>query len=370
MRVALVHDWLVSCGGAERVLEALIELYPKADIFTSVVDRNKISDKISSCNIIPSFLQKIPNASKIYKSLLPLMPIAFEQFDFSEYDLVISSSHACAKGVITPPETLHICYCHTPMRYAWDMYNEYLRIENVGPIKRLFIAPVMNYLRIWDRASAARVEYFIANSRHVAERIRKFYGRESSIIYPPIDIANFTPSGSVDDYYLTVARLVPQKRVDIIIQAFNKSGKHLKIVGTGRDAENLKAQAKDNIEFLGYVKDADLNAVMAKCKAFVFASYEDFGIVPVEAQAAGRPVIVYSGGGAKESVILGKTGLVFDDQTSDSLNDSVERFETMYFDSKDCVDNAKQYDKECFKSKVFEFVTAKLSEYKAGRAHS
>ena len=251
MRVALVHDWLVSYGGAEKVLEVLHELYPEAPVYTSVYDSSKFSGSLlGNLNVKTSFIQHLPFAKKGYRNYLPLMPMAFEKFDLSSYDIVISSSHACAKGVITPSSACHICYCHTPMRYIWDMYNEYLNSEEIGLIKRLFIPIVAKYLRLWDVNSSKRVNYFIANSNFVAKRIEKYYHRESTVINPPVETEKFTISEKTENYYLVVSRLVPQKKTDIIIKAFNELGFRLKIIGEGRHMKVLKKIAKNNIEFL------------------------------------------------------------------------------------------------------------------------
>ncbi|MCX5749224.1 MAG: glycosyltransferase [Candidatus Saganbacteria bacterium] len=360
MKVALVHDWLTGMGGAERVLEDLCGIFPEAPVYTSVCDKDRLSDTLRKKDIRTSFIQKLPFAKQRYRDYLPLMPFAFESFDLKGYDLVISSSHACAKGVMTGPNTCHICYCYTPMRYAWDMYHEYLRFEKVRGLKRLLAPLAMLYLRTWDRISSKRADHFIAISDFVAGRIKKYYGRESTVIYPPIDASKFKPAAGTGGYYLAVSRLVPQKRTDIVIEAFNKLGYPLKVIGTGRDMADLKAIAGPSVEMLGFVSDPELAEYLSGCKALVFASHEDFGIVPLEAQASGRPAIVYGKGGAGETIIPGKTGIIFEEQTPGSIIDAVKKFEKMSFDSAAIRKHAEDYDKEIFKRKIIEFVEEKM----------
>lgn len=363
MKVAIIHDWLVSYGGAERCLEVFHELFPQAPIFASVYDPEKLPKTLSRLNIKTSFIQKLPRSKSTYRYYLPLMPIAFESFDLKKYDLILSSSHACAKGVKTSKNTCHICYCYTPMRYAWDMFDEYMKIERVGPLRRLAISFIMLFIRRWDWKNAKNVNYFIAISNFVADRIKKYYQRDSIVINPPVETKKFTPSNEVGEYYFVVSRLVPQKRVDIIIEAFNQLGLPLKIAGIGRDLNNLQKMAKSNIEFLGYQPDAVIADYMAKCKAFVFASKEDFGITPLEAQSAGRPVIVYNGGGAKETLIPGKTGILFDEQAPQSIIEAVNKFGNMNFDSKEIREFALKFDREVFKKKIADYIQEKYSEY-------
>lgn len=360
MRTAIIHDWLVSSGGAERVLEALCEIFPEAPVFTSVCDRNKLPASLNNRDIRTSFIQKFPFSVKMYREYLPLMPMAFESFDLRGFDLIISSSHACAKGVRKPKGALHICYCHTPMRYAWDMYDEYLKIENVRGLKKAAVGFLMPFIRRWDRRNSDRVDHFIANSRFVAKRIKMFYDRESTVINPPVDTKKFRNMGTAGDTYLAVSRLVPQKRTDIVIEAFNRSGRPLKVIGTGRDEAGLKKMAGDNIIFMGFVSDGELARCLSTSRALVFASYEDFGLVPLEAQAAGCPAIVYGKGGASESIIPGKTGIIFEEQSVDCLLDAVNRFESMKFDRALIKEHAALFDKDAFKSKMIELIEEKM----------
>lgn len=359
MKVAIVHDWMVSLGGGERVVEALHELFPEAPVFTAVYNPGRLPEEFKSMNIIPSFMQKIPLARKKHQMFLPLMPYAFESFDLSGYELVISSSSSCAKGVITGVDTIHICYCHTPMRYAWDFYHEY--VKDKSSISRLLIGWMMNRIRLWDRVSADRVDYFIANSNNVAKRIKKHYKRNSEVIYPPVDTSKYLPSGHRGDYYLMVSRLVPYKRVDLAVEVFNVLGLPLKIIGEGTELGKLKKLAGPNIELLGNLSDKEVGEYYANCKAFIFPGEEDFGITPLEAQAAGKPVIAYGKGGALETVIDGKTGLLFSEQTADSLIAKVNEMETSFTADENFIErHAESFSKEIFKSRIAQFIEDKL----------
>ncbi len=366
MKVAIAFDWLNIYGGAEKTLEVFLELYPDADIYTSIYDQTKLPNHLKNLNVKTSFIQKLPFGRSKYRNYLPLMPMAFEQFDLRSYDLVISNSHAFAKGVITGPQTLHVCYCFTPMRWAWDMYHDYLENEEIKGLKKIFLTPLINYLRLWDVTSSNRVDHFIAISGHIAGRIKKFYNRDSSVIYPPVETKKFEGDDISQDYYLVVSRLVSQKRVDIIVEAFNELKLPLIIIGKGRDLDKLKAMAKSNIKFLGYQKDEVVAEYMKKCKAFVFASYEDFGIAPIEANAAGKPAIVYGAGGALETIVADGTGVFFDKQEKDSVVSAVKRFETMTFDSKKIIVHAKKFDREMFKKNVKEFIDARCIDFFRG----
>jgi len=353
MRVALVHDYLNQYGGAERVLEAMHDLFPDAPIFTSIFDPEVMPPSYRRMNIRTSFMQRLPGVMSRHQSYLPFYPLVFENFDLSGFDVVISNSSAWAKSVITDPETVHICYCLTPMRWAWR-YHDYVNRERLGPLARIALPPVMNYLRMWDVAAANRVDSFVAISRAVADRIKKFYRRDASIIYPPVDTEAFRPVGTVDDFFLVASRLIPYKRVDLVVDAFNRLGLPLKIVGDGRDRADLQASARDNIEFLGRVSDADLSDLYGRCRAFIFPGEEDFGIAPVEAQACGRPVIAFAAGGALDTVMDGTTGRYFFEQTSDALMDAVRRFEMQSWDSSLIRCNAERFSLNTFRS---EFTT-------------
>ncbi|MCL1939364.1 MAG: glycosyltransferase [Desulfovibrionaceae bacterium] len=328
MRVALIHYWLVTMRGGENVLEALLDLFPQADIFTHAYAPEAVSAKIRAARVNTTFIQKLPLATKAYQKYLPLMPLALEQLDLRGYDLVISSESGPAKGVLTSADTLHLCYCHTPMRYLWDMYQDYLAAS--GPITRGALRFFSHRLRLWDAASAQRVDYFAANSRNVARRIAKHYRREAEIIHPPVDVDFFSPQDGAfpepEDYYLYVGQLVGYKRVDVAVDACTRLGKKLVVIGDGPERKRLEQAAGPGVTFLGNQKKDLLRRYMQRCKALLFPGEEDFGIVPLEAMASGRPVIAYGKGGALETVIPGKTGLLFQEQNVSSLCNALEEF--------------------------------------------
>lgn len=341
MKVAIVHDWLNQSGGGERVLMAIHQLFPSAPVFPIVYDPERAPAEMRGWDIRPSFLQRIPFARRKHQPFLPLMPLAVEQLDLSEFDLVISTSSACAKGAIPRPGAVHVCYCHTPCRYIWDHYHEYTR----GLPFRSLIAPIAHWLRIWDQLSAARVDSFVANSQWVAARIRSYYRREAEVIHPPVDLERFQPDGrDADDFYLVVSRLVPYKRVDLAVEAAAQLGRRLVVVGDGPQRRKLEKAAGRTVEFLGRRTDEEIARLYARCRAFIFPGCEDFGIAPVEAQAAGRPVIAFGRGGALETVVDGKTGIFFADQTVESLVEAVRRFERMDFEPSVCRSNAERFD--------------------------
>jgi glycosyltransferase involved in cell wall biosynthesis len=358
MRIALVHDWLTNLAGSERVLISLHELFPDAPIYTSVYCPERFPD-LAEADVRTSFLQKVPWAKTRHQAFPLLRTVAFERFDLSEYDLVISSSHAEAKGVITRPETLHICYCYTPVRYYWSGYHHYLenpRFGALNPIVKTIMPYMTNYLRVWDRCAADRVDLFVAISRHVARRIKKYYRRDADVIYPPVNTAWLKPSPTVDDYFLMVGRLIPYKRADIVVEAFNRLGLPLKIVGTGSEMEQLREMAGPNIEFLGRAPDRELGELYSRCLALLFPQEEDFGIVPLEAMAAGRPVIAYGGGGALETVVEGKTGVFFDRQDAQSVVEAVRGFDPGRFEPERAREQALKFDVDLFKGNVQRFV--------------
>ena len=363
LNIALVHDYLNQYGGAERVLEALHALYPHAPVYTSFYAPKIMPAHFRRWNIHTSFMRNLPNVAKWHQLYMPLYPTAFEQFDLSSYDVVLSSSSAFAKGVITQPETLHVCYCHSPMRFAWN-YHDYIGGESVPHRAHLLLAFVLNYVRLWDEVSANRVDTYIANSRVVASRIRKRYNRLATIINPPVDTRQYSPAkgGAHGDYFLMVSRLIPYKRIDLAVDAFNSLGLPLKIVGTGRQATKLQARAGTGIEFLGAVPEAELKKLYAHCKAFIFPGQEDFGIAPLEAQASGRPVIAYGAGGALETVRPGITGEFFTEQTAQALADTVHSFDAEKYDPAEIRRHAEQFDIEVFKRKIAEFIKDKLEE--------
>ncbi len=360
MKIALVHDWLVNFAGAERALEAIYELFP-ADIYTLLKDEDALKGTLfERANIFTSFIQSFPKAKTKYRNYLPFFPFAIEQFDLSGYDIVISSSHAVAKGVLTNSNQVHICYCYTPIRYAWDLYYQYLKEANLERGIKGFLAKiVLHYIRIWDQTTANRVDHFIAISNYIARRIKKIYGKDSKVIYPPVDTESFELFTKKEDFYLTVSRMVPYKKVDIIVEAFKSMpDKKLVVIGDGPDFEKIKKIASNskNIELLGYQKSPVVREYMQKAKAFIFAADEDFGIVPVEAQSCGTPVIAYAKGGSLETVLENKTGVFFYEQTKASLIDALKRFEKIEFDPYLIRQNALRFSKERFKKEFKDFV--------------
>ncbi len=363
MRVALVHDYLNQYGGAERVLEAFCEIWPDAPIFTLIYNKRRTGYAFESRRIRTSFLQKIPLVKSHHRPFLMLMPLAIESFDLSKYDLVISDSASFAKGVITKPKTLHICYCHTPTRYAWDDSHRYIKEFGYPSLVKKVIPLFMNYLRVWDSAAAERPDKFIANSQFVASRIKKYYHQEAAVIYPPVKSEIFRNWPRPEDFFLIVARCLPYKRIDIAIKAFNQLGLPLKIVGDGPELPRLKKLAGPNIEFLGLVPHDKLPALYARCQAFIFPQEEDFGIVALEAMASGRPVIAYRSGGVLEIVKEGVSGIFFEEQSADSLIFALKKFKPEDFDSQKIRGEAIKFDKEVFKEKIRNFVQESWEEH-------
>jgi glycosyltransferase involved in cell wall biosynthesis len=361
MRVALIHDWLNGMRGGEKVLEVLCELYPQADIYTLLYEPDKISDTIRKHRVHTSFIQQLPLAKKYYRHYLPLFPVAVEQFDLREYELVISSSHCVAKGVLTEPGTPHICYCHTPMRYAWEQYQEYFQPERLGFFKRWFIPLAISRLRVWDVVTAQRVDAFIANSAHVAKRIKNYYNREAIVVHPPVEAEKFKIVSSPEDYYFTLSALVPYKRIDRAIEAFNSLKKKLIIVGDGPEYRRLRKTAGKNITFIRVCEQAKLRDLYANCRAFVFPGEEDFGITPLEAMASGRPVIAYGKGGVLESVVEGKTGVFFREPTAASFVQAVARAETIAWNAEEIRARAMGFDRPRFKAKLAQTLEHYLS---------
>ncbi|HTI18896.1 MAG TPA: glycosyltransferase family 4 protein [Trinickia sp.] len=360
-RVAVVHDWLVTYAGAERVLEQILYLYPEADLF-SVCDflpedqRSFLGGRTAQT----SFIQRLPFARRRYRAYLPLMPLAIEQLDLSGYDLVISSSHAVAKGALTGPNQWHVSYVHSPIRYAWDLQHQYLREASLlrGP-KSLAARAMLHYMRLWDVRTAHGVDQFVANSNFIARRISKIYGRVVPVVYPPVDTERFGLCEQKGDYYVTAARLVPYKRVPLIAEAFRCLDRRLLVIGDGPDRSLLERAAKgvSNIEVLGRQPDAKVVELMQRSRAFVFAAEEDFGIVMVEAQACGTPVIAYGSGGAGEIVQDGLTGTLFAEQTVDSIVDAVRRFEAgPAMDPRACRENAERFSIEMFRKNMTELL--------------
>lgn len=352
MRVALVHDYLTQFGGAERVLKSLCEVFPKAHIYTLIYDERLVKEKFPNRKIFSSFLQKVPLAKKFHRNFLILMPYAIEQFDLSRYDLVISDSASYAKGVITLPEAKHICYCHTPTRYAWDDSHKYIKDFPFPSFMKKFIPYVMTYIRTWDFQASQRPDIYIANSSFVAKRIKKYYKQDAIVIHPPVNMEIQEALSDSKDYFLMVGRLLSYKRFDLAVSAFSKARLPLKIIGDGPERKKLQKIAGPNIEFLGALEDDNMKKYYQGAKALIFPQEEDFGIVPLEAMSFGKPVIAYKAGGALETVIDGSTGIFFDTQSEDSLLDAVERFNLMVFDRKIIQDHAKNFSEEIFKEKI------------------
>lgn len=350
MKVAIVHDDLVQWGGAERVLLAISETFPKAPIYTSVIDQNNLTIKqnFGSKKIITSFMQKIPGWRAMYKALLPIYPLAFEQFDFSQFDLVISQTTRFAKSIITKPETTHICYCHTPARFLWNFSSE--KVPQ-------FLRPYLSFLRIYDQISSQRVDLFLAGSENAKKRIKKVYRMDSKVLYPFVDIDRFKNIESFNGgYFLIISRLNSYKKIDIAVEAFNKLGLTLKVVGRGPKFNELVKKSKKNIEFLGAVSETALVSLLSGCKALVITAEEDFGLTSLEAQALGKPVIAYKEGGTLETVTE-KTGLFFAEQTGESLVNCLLKFDKMDFKAQDAIENAKNFSKAKFQKRLLELVS-------------
>jgi glycosyltransferase involved in cell wall biosynthesis len=360
MKVALVHDWLNQLGGAEDVLGVLAELHPDAPLFTSLYWPEKMPSHWAEWNVQTSFIDRLPWARRRQQLYLPFYPAAFEQFDFSDFELVISNKSGFCHGIITGPETLHICYCLTPTRYVWR-YHQYAEQENLSRPVRFLLQPFLTNLRQWDRLAADRVDHFVAISEEVRRRIAKIYRRPSTIIYPPVDTDRFEPTSQIDDYYLFVGRLVPYRRIDLLIEAFNQMGKALYIAGSGRDRARLEAIAGPTVTFLGYVPDGSLPDLLARAKAFVFPGEEDFGIAPLQAMASGRPVIAYAAGGALETVVAG-AGQLFAEQSVAAIIKAVESFDVEAVSPAFIRMHAERFDVRVFKRKMTDFIDQKLEE--------
>jgi glycosyltransferase involved in cell wall biosynthesis len=366
MRIAIVHDYLNQFGGAERVIAALHELYPEAPIYTSICDLRRLPAVFQRMDIRTSFMQRLPLVNFLFKYYFMLYPIAFERFDLSEYDVIISSSSAYAKGIKTRPGQLHICYCYTPARFIWR-YEDYVSREKIAPLFKRFLPFLLEPLKKWDLYNNRTIDYFIAISGAVAGRIERIYGRESVIIYPPVETAYFRPSSTDGDYYLIVSRLNAYKRLDLAVAAFNELDLPLRIVGDGPARQQLTRQARPNIEFLGRRPDEEIKRLLSECRALIFPGEEDFGIVPLEAMASGRPVIALRAGGAVETVIDGETGIFFDEPSARALVNAVNRFKFMVFSKEKLRQRALKFDKKVFQDKLGRFVREKYEEKSRGK---
>lgn len=370
--IALMHEWFTNLAGSEKVVEQFCMLYPKADLFAVYADPEfvNITDFLRSRKLQTTFIKNLPRAKKSFRSYLPLMPLAVEQLDMSPYQLVISSNHAVAKGILTGPDQLHISYVHSPIRYAWDLQHQYLRESGLETGLKGWIAKwMLHKMRIWDTRTANGVDHFVANSHFVARRIKKMYGRTADVIYPPVDIASFIQVDEKEDFYLTASRLVPYKKMDLIVEAFSTMpDKRLLVIGAGPDMEKIKAKAGPNVEMMGYQSFSVLKSSMQKARAFVFAAEEDFGITPVEAQACGTPVIAFGKGGSLETVIAhgeNPTGVFFDEQTVTSLSNAVRDFEAKQdkFLPENCRRNAERFSVERFNREFSEYVERRWADF-------
>ncbi|MFS2122307.1 glycosyltransferase [Pseudomonas sp. Pseusp97] len=364
MKTAILHYWWLSNRGGEAVCSAIAELYPDADIFIHVYDEQVMRRALPSTfrgKIITTFISKLPKAQKHYQKYLPLMPLALEQLNLTDYDLIISSESGPAKGVITRPDAVHVCYCHSPMRYVWDMYYDYL--SSAGRLIRILFPLIAHWLRVWDRLSADRVDHFIANSSFVASRIKKFYRRESEVIYPPVNVTDFDPKQIRGDFYLCLGQLVSYKRADLAVEAFNKLGLPLVVVGEGELFEQLKRTASENITLMGRQHFSVIQDLLQRCRGLIFPGLEDFGIVPVEAMAAGAPVIAYGKGGALDTVVHGKTGILFHEQSVDALIEAVGRLESgeFVFSPTDMHRHALGFEKSVFQQRIQAFINNALA---------
>ncbi|AKT92199.1 glycosyltransferase family 4 protein [Campylobacter gracilis] len=371
MKKALIHDWFSTYAGAEKCVESFTDIWDDFEIyslidFLSDADRNKI---LKGKRAHTSFIQKLPFAKDKYRNYLPLFPLAIEQFDLSGYDVVLSSSHAVAKGVLTHSNQLHIAYVHTPIRYAWDLYYQYLRESGLDRgLKGMLAKYFLHKIRLWDASTANRVDHYVANSRYIARRIKKTYGKPSDVIYPPVDVDKFTLREAKEDFYLTASRMVPYKKIDLIVEAFSQTDKKLLVIGDGPDMAKIKSKAGKNVELLGFTDDETMADLMGRAKAFVFAAEEDFGITPVEAQACGTPVICFGRGGARETVLDGESGLYFMEQNTKELLAAVAKFEQNYdkFEPVKIRENSLKFSRARFEAEIKSYVEKKYEEFKDG----
>jgi glycosyltransferase involved in cell wall biosynthesis len=354
VQLALVHDWLNQIGGAEDVLETLVEMFPSVPIYTSMYWPEKMNPAYREWDIRTTWMDRLPGIYRHHQPYLPLYPLAFAGLDLSGYDLVLSNKSGFCHGVRTG-DTTHVCYCLAPTRYVWD-FDAYAAREALSPMAKATLRPLVALLRRWDYRAAQRVDHFIAISREIQARIQRYYDRDSTVIHPPVDTSRFEPATAHDDYYLIVSRLIPYKRIDLAVRAFNQLDLPLVIAGDGRDREALKALAGPTVTFLGYVPDEDLPDLFARCKATILPGVEDFAITPVQAQAAGRPVIAYGAGGALDTVIEGETGIFFSEMTPEALAETVLEFDPDGVDPQACVRNAERFDASVFKKQLSEFI--------------
>ena len=371
MKKALIHDWFSTYAGAEKCVESFTNIWDDFEIYSLIdflkgADRDKI---LKGKHAHTSFIQKLPFAKDKYRNYLPLFPLAIEQFDLSGYDVVLSSSHAVAKGVLTHSNQLHIAYVHTPIRYAWDLYHQYLRESGLDcGLKGVLAKYFLHKIRLWDASTANRVDHYVANSRYIARRIKKTYGKPSDVIYPPVDVDKFTLREAKEEFYLTASRMVPYKKIDLIVEAFSQTDKKLLVIGDGPDMAKIKSKAGKNVELLGFASDETMADLMGRAKAFIFAAEEDFGITPVEAQACGTPVICFGRGGARETVRDGESGLHFMEQNAKELLAAVAKFEQNYdkFEPAKIRENSLKFSRARFEAEIKSYVEKKYEEFKDG----
>lgn len=362
IKTAIVHDWLTTYGGGERVVEVFARLFPDAPLYTTIYDKKSLGHLFPPERVRTSYMQKIPGVTRHYKKMLRLMPRAFEEFDLSGYDLVLSSSSSCAKGVLTGANCTHISYIHSPMRYAWDLYPEYL--SQASPLVRWGMRRQMPGIRQWDALTGNRVDEFLANSREVAARIEKVYRRKAAVLHPPIETDFYTPSpaGRGGDYYLVLSRFIPYKRIDLAIKACNRLGRKLVIIGSGPQEKELRKLAGPTVTFTGFISNEDVLEYYRNCRAFLFPGFEDFGMTPVEAQACGRPIVAFGEGGALDSVLPGKTGVFFPRQTVESLMEGMEELESRSWDGESIRRHAERFSASSFEDKLMKFIDITLKE--------
>ncbi len=369
MKIAIIHDWFNEVGGAEKCVESFVHLYPQADIFSLIdfLPRQERTKILAGAYAKTSFIQKLPFVKSKYRQYLPLFPFAIEQFDLSNYDVILSSSHAVAKGVLSHASQLHICYCYTPMRYAWDLYFPYLEETGLNKgLKGWFAKYFLHKIRLWDTQTAQRVDHFIAISHYISKRIKKTYGKDSTVIYPPVDVEAFEVCYQKEDFYLTASRMVPYKKIDLIVEAFRSMpDKKLIVIGDGPDFAKIQAKASQNVVLMGYQSFDILKAYMQKAKAFVFAAEEDFGITPIEAGACGTPAIAFGKGGVKETVVEGVTGIFFDVQTVPSLINAIHKFETLTFDAATIRTHTLKFSKDRFEKEIKNFIEEHYLHFKS-----
>ena len=370
LNIALVHDWLTTFGGAERVVALWKEIFPKAPLYTSIYDEKTLGDIFPKEDVHTSYLQKLPGVLKYYRKLLSWMPRAFEEFNLDDFDIVLSSSSSCAKGVLTSSSTFHVSYVHSPMRYAWDLYHEYL--DSSGPVTRFAMRRMMPKIRQWDASTANRVDLFLCNSNEVARRIKKVYKRDAVVIHPPIETGFFTPLNpneenkkgtELGERYLVLTRLVPYKRVDLAVKACTKASKPLDIIGSGPELKNLQAIAGPTVRFRGFLSDHEIRESYRSCRAMLFPGFEDFGMTPLETQSCGRPVLAYGKGGALETIIEGKTGLFFKEQTTEALLEAMEAFEQQNWDPKEIRRHAETFGRSTHIKNITDVISTGYTEF-------